>query len=397
VGREVLADVPASTLHEDAPCTTGPWRRPAIWTPAKPTTRPTAGAPDCAADLLALLEDPSWVYRQYDHQLFLNTVVAPGGDAALLRLAGPGGDSGPPGERRGLALSTDGNARWCSLDPRAGTALVVAESRSTWPASGPDPVALVNCLNFGNPEHPEVMWQLSEAIDGMAEACRALSVPVIGGNVSLYNESRGPRHRPHPGRRHARPGRSPRAAPARVSSLVEGSHSPCSAQSETSRPLPRSRAPGGRWSSMVIGAGGCPTWTWSAPRSAVSLVADLVDAPGRPRRRGPRRVGRRPRGRPGRDGCATAGVGFAVEGSRSRGPLRGGAVSGGSQRAVSLPRRSPAPDRAAGSGSPYWAAAAATAWSVEGLLDVSLTEAVALARSWLPDALGASSVAGSPT
>jgi phosphoribosylformylglycinamidine synthase len=135
--------------------------------------------------------DESWVYRQYDHQLFLNTVVAPGGDAALLRLAAPGVPAIPAEERRGLALSTDGNARWCSLDPRAGTALVVAESALNVACVGARPVALVNCLNFGNPEHPEVMWQLSESIDGMAEACRALSIPVIGGNVSLYNESRG--------------------------------------------------------------------------------------------------------------------------------------------------------------------------------------------------------------
>jgi phosphoribosylformylglycinamidine synthase len=88
-------------------------------------------------------------------------------------------------------LSTDGNAKWCALDPRAGTALVVAESALNVACVGARPVALVNCLNFGNPEHPEVMWQLSEAIDGMSEACRALAIPVIGGNVSLYNESRG--------------------------------------------------------------------------------------------------------------------------------------------------------------------------------------------------------------
>jgi phosphoribosylformylglycinamidine synthase len=90
-----------------------------------------------------------------------------------------------------MALSTDGNGRWCALDPRAGTALVVAESALNVACVGGRPMALVNCLNFGNPEHPEVMWQLSEAIDGMAEACRALGLPVIGGNVSLYNESRG--------------------------------------------------------------------------------------------------------------------------------------------------------------------------------------------------------------
>jgi phosphoribosylformylglycinamidine (FGAM) synthase-like enzyme len=136
--------------------------------------------------------DPAWVYRQYDHQLFLNTVVAPGGDAALLRLSAPGvRASSPDAPARGMALSTDGNHRWCALDPRLGTALTVAESTLNLACVGARPVALVNCLNFGNPEHPEVMWQLSEAIDGMAEACLALGVPVVGGNVSLYNESRG--------------------------------------------------------------------------------------------------------------------------------------------------------------------------------------------------------------
>jgi phosphoribosylformylglycinamidine synthase len=189
---EVLAEVPAVTLHEDAPLYHRPMAPPADRATRQADDPGRLPAPDdCGTDLLALLEDPSWVYRQYDHQLFLNTVEAPGGDAALLRLAGPGVAS-PAGEpRRGLALSTDGNARWCSLDPRAGTALVVAESTLNVACVGARPVALVNCLNFGNPEHPEVMWQLSEAIDGMAEACRALSVPVVGGNVSLYNESRG--------------------------------------------------------------------------------------------------------------------------------------------------------------------------------------------------------------
>ena len=127
------------------------------------------------------------MYRQYDSQLFLNTVVGPGRDAALLRLRGPG----LPSSRRGIALSTDSNPRWCALDPRAGTALTVAEGVANLACVGATAKAVVNCLNFGNPEHPEVMWQLSEAIDGMAEACRALGLPVIGGNVSLYNESGG--------------------------------------------------------------------------------------------------------------------------------------------------------------------------------------------------------------
>jgi phosphoribosylformylglycinamidine synthase len=187
----VLADVPAASLHEDAPCYDRPQRRPSSLDALQNDDPGCLPAPsDCGADLLSLLRDPSWVYRQYDHQLFLNTIVAPGGDAALLRLKAPGlGASSDSG--RALALSTDGNGRWCALDPRLGTALIVAESALNVACVGARPVALVNCLNFGNPEHPSVMWQLSEAIDGMAEACRALDIPVIGGNVSLYNESRG--------------------------------------------------------------------------------------------------------------------------------------------------------------------------------------------------------------
>ncbi len=197
---EVLADVPAASLHEDAPCYDRPRARPASLDELAERDAGVLSAPDdCGPDLLAMLMDPSWVFRQYDHQLFLNTVVAPGGDAALLRLKAPGlplgGGAGDgavgSGAGRGMALSTDGNGRWCALDPRAGTALVVAESALNVACVGGRPAALVNCLNFGNPEHPEVMWQLSEAIDGMAEACRALGIPVIGGNVSLYNESRG--------------------------------------------------------------------------------------------------------------------------------------------------------------------------------------------------------------
>jgi phosphoribosylformylglycinamidine synthase len=192
---EVLADVPAASLHEDAPEYHRPLRRP-DWADERAGDDPARlpgprSRPELAGDLLALLADPAWAFRQYDHQLFLNTVVAPGADAAVLRLSAPGVRA-PEGARpRGMALSTDGNPRWCALDPRAGTRLVVAEAALNVACAGARPVALVNCLNFGNPEHPEVMWQMSEAIDGMAEACRALGIPVIGGNVSLYNESRG--------------------------------------------------------------------------------------------------------------------------------------------------------------------------------------------------------------
>jgi phosphoribosylformylglycinamidine synthase subunit PurL len=142
---------------------------------------------DLGGELLALLGTPtiadkSWVYRQYDHQLFLNTVVTPGGDASVLRLKGTA---------KALALTTDGKARFCALDPHAGARLVVLEAARNLACVGATPKALVNCLNFGNPEHPEVMWQFSEVVDGMGDACRALGIPVVGGNVSFYNESRG--------------------------------------------------------------------------------------------------------------------------------------------------------------------------------------------------------------
>jgi phosphoribosylformylglycinamidine synthase subunit PurL len=188
IAGPVLADVPAASLADAAPLYDRPRAEPpdrAARLADDPTG--TEGAGDCAEDLRALLADPSWVYRQYDHQLFLNTVVGPGGDAALLRLAGPGL---PPSER-GVAVTTDSGPRWCSLDPRMGTAMVVAEGVANLACVGAEPAAVVNCLNFGNPEHPEVMWQLSEAVDGLADACRALGLPVVGGNVSLYNESAG--------------------------------------------------------------------------------------------------------------------------------------------------------------------------------------------------------------
>jgi phosphoribosylformylglycinamidine synthase len=187
---EVLADVPAASLHEDAPLYDRPRQAPAAFDTATRTlaANPLPACDDPGADLLGLLEDTTWVSSQYDHQLFLNTVEGPGGDATVLRLKHPttAVDTG-----RGLALTTDGNHRWCAVDPRQGTALTVAESVLNLACVGARPLAVVNCLNFGNPEHPEVMWQLSEAIDGMSEACRALGTPVVGGNVSLYNESKG--------------------------------------------------------------------------------------------------------------------------------------------------------------------------------------------------------------
>ncbi|MFP4513348.1 MAG: phosphoribosylformylglycinamidine synthase subunit PurL [Acidimicrobiales bacterium] len=191
-----LAKIPASSLHDAAPKYHRPLAPPADLDQRRADSPSRVPPPDdVGADLVAMLADTSWVWSQYDHQLFLNTVVAPGGDAAVLRLKHPttGDDTG-----RGLALTTDGNHRWCAVDPRAGTANTVAESVLNLAMVGARPLALVNCLNFGNPEHPEVMWQLSEAVDGMAEACRAFGIPVVGGNVSLYNESRGTNIDPTP-------------------------------------------------------------------------------------------------------------------------------------------------------------------------------------------------------
>jgi len=187
---EVLCDIPAASLHEDAPLYNRPISQPAAFNADTRTmgSEPVPVSVDPGAELLELLADARWVFSQYDHQLFLNTVEGPGGDAAVLRLKHPitGVDTG-----RGIALTTDGNHRWCAVDPRQGTALTVAESLLNLACVGARPLAVVNCLNFGNPEHPEVMWQLSEAIDGMSEACVAFNSPVIGGNVSLYNESQG--------------------------------------------------------------------------------------------------------------------------------------------------------------------------------------------------------------
>jgi phosphoribosylformylglycinamidine synthase len=144
-------------------------------------------AADANAMLLRLLASPEIaskrvVWRQYDHQVGTNTVVPPGSDAAVLRIKGT---------KKGIAVCTDGNAAYTYLDPYAGGAIAVAEAARNVACSGARPVAMTNCLNFGNPEKPEVYYQLKEAIRGMADAARALGIPVISGNVSLYNEING--------------------------------------------------------------------------------------------------------------------------------------------------------------------------------------------------------------
>src|SRR6185436_13920761 len=143
---------------------------------------------DLGADLLALLAhgdvaSKRSVYRQYDHTVQTNTLLAPGSaDAAVLRIKGTGG---------AIALSADCCGRYCQLDPFVGGAIAVAEACRNVAATGARPLAITDCLNFGNPEKPEIYYQLEQAIRGMAAACRALDVPVVSGNVSLYNETDG--------------------------------------------------------------------------------------------------------------------------------------------------------------------------------------------------------------
>jgi phosphoribosylformylglycinamidine synthase len=142
--------------------------------------------------LEALLDSPNlgskaWIFRQYDSLVQGNTVVGPGGDAALIRVKR---EDGTP-TQQAVAMSVDCNPRWCWLDPHAGTIAAVAESARNVACTGARPLALTNCLNFGNPEKPEIMWELAESIRGLGEAAQALGTPVISGNVSLYNETSG--------------------------------------------------------------------------------------------------------------------------------------------------------------------------------------------------------------
>ncbi|MFQ5695975.1 MAG: phosphoribosylformylglycinamidine synthase subunit PurL, partial [Terriglobia bacterium] len=186
---EVVAEIPAAPLANDCPVYRRPLKRPRPRKQKLVTFAPPArAARELRASFLRLLASPSvaskrWVYQQYDSSVRTNTVFGPGrADAAVLRLKGT---------LLGLALSVDGNGRYCWLDPRLGAQLAVAEAARNVVAAGAHPLALTNCLNFGSPEKPEVMWQFSEVIDGMAEACRVFGTPVTGGNVSFYNETKG--------------------------------------------------------------------------------------------------------------------------------------------------------------------------------------------------------------
>jgi phosphoribosylformylglycinamidine synthase len=186
-GGEVVARVPVDALA-DAPSYERPTRQPA-WIAERraldPLAKPEPG--DYGEALIALIASPAiaskeWAFRQYDQQVGLNTLVLPGSDAAVLRVKGT---------KRALAVTTDGNGRYVMLDPRRGAAMAVAEAARNVSCAGGRPVGLTDCMNFGSPERPEILWQFAEAIEGIVEACRALEIPVVGGNVSFYNETSG--------------------------------------------------------------------------------------------------------------------------------------------------------------------------------------------------------------
>jgi phosphoribosylformylglycinamidine synthase len=192
-GGQVVADLPVEPLTEGAPR----YQRPMTPHPALPALRrfDAASVPepaDLGRSLLDLLSRPTiaskeWVYRQYDHMVRLVGAVRPGGDAAVVRLAV--GEEKHAG--KGIALSVGANGRWCFLDPYLGAMHAVAECARNIACVGGEPLAVTDCLNFGNPEKPEIMWQFAECVRGISDACRALGTPVVSGNVSLYNETEG--------------------------------------------------------------------------------------------------------------------------------------------------------------------------------------------------------------
>jgi phosphoribosylformylglycinamidine synthase len=183
---KVVAEVPARSLADEGPVYERPMSPPREQDDLladDPADQPATVAE--RESLLRLLGSPNvaskrWVYEQYDSLVGGNTVAGPGSDAALIRIEGT---------RRAVAVSTDGNGRYGHLDPYLGGAHAVAESARNVACAGARPLAITNCLNFGNPERPEVMWAFRQTIEGVGEACRALGTPVTGGNVSFYNES----------------------------------------------------------------------------------------------------------------------------------------------------------------------------------------------------------------
>jgi phosphoribosylformylglycinamidine synthase subunit PurL len=191
---QVVAEIPNEALTDDAPVYKRPLER---WEPPVPREMPEhvklGETSDLTGHLRRLLASPNicgkrWIWQQYDSMVQTNTVEGPGaGDAGVIRIK----NSDPAGAQRGLAMALDGNGRWCYLDPRLGAMHAVAEAARNVACAGAVPVGATNCLNFGNPEKPHIMWQFSQVIDGITKACEELEVPITGGNVSFYNETLG--------------------------------------------------------------------------------------------------------------------------------------------------------------------------------------------------------------
>ena len=184
----VVAEIPNAALTDDAPLYRRPLQR---WEPPVSRELPEGivlgGKADFSEELKQLLASPNicskrWVFQQYDSMVQTNTVEGPGGEAGVIRVKGTS---------RALAMALDGNSRWCYLDPKLGAMHAVAESARNVACTGATPIAATNCLNFGNPEKPHIMWQFSQTIDGMTMACEELETPITGGNVSFYNETLG--------------------------------------------------------------------------------------------------------------------------------------------------------------------------------------------------------------
>jgi len=195
-----VVDIPVDPVAKSSPELDRPVREPAdLLERQKLDLAAIAPESDLPGALLALLDDPNlgskaWLYRQYDQLVQGGTVIGPGGDAALVRVKREDGTL----TSKGIALSVDCNPRWCWLDPYAGAVAAVAEAARNVACTGARPLALTNCLNFGNPEKPEIMWEFAEATRGLSDASRALGTPVVSGNVSFYNETSGSAIHPTP-------------------------------------------------------------------------------------------------------------------------------------------------------------------------------------------------------
>ena len=187
-GGETVAELPIAPLTDEAPSYDRPRERPA-WQDELQKSPDVPQPKNLVAALKTVLASPTvaskeWAYRQYDHMVRIGTAIRPGqGDAAVVRFTGQ--------REGGVAMSVGCNSRWCYLDPRLGAAHAVAETARNVSCVGGEPVAVTDCLNFGNPERPEIMWQFEQACLGIADACSALQTPVVSGNVSLYNETEG--------------------------------------------------------------------------------------------------------------------------------------------------------------------------------------------------------------